>query len=94
MTTLAYRNAFGGIYDLRSLRDEEPHNYLGKVDIFNVPHHVFLVRVKTVDGMQMAVSDPYNRLDDATAGDPGYAHTVEVPGLPGEYVIFIQPFRD
>ena len=83
----------GAIYDLHPISREEPHNLMGRVYIFGVPHHLFAVRVQDVEGEQKGFHDPYDRLKDAVAGDAGYCYWVEIPGRVGKYVVFIQPHR-
>jgi len=68
---------------------------LGCIILLNVRHHVTLVRVHTVDGMQEPTRDPHGRLEDILAGDyDGVPETVELPGFEGEWVLGVDPYRD
>jgi hypothetical protein len=66
---------------------------LGHVYLFGVLHHAWFVQVEECEGDQVAVDDPYNRLDDFQQldSDAGALRTVEVAGFPGEYVLVIYP---
>jgi hypothetical protein len=66
---------------------------LGHAYVLGVLHHAWLLRVVEADGLQVAVEDPHDRLDDLhhLAGDGGPFSTVEVPGFPGQYALVIVP---
>jgi hypothetical protein len=59
-------------------------------------HHAWFVQVEEADGDQVAVNDPYNRLEEFQQldADAGRFQTVEVPGFSGEYVLVIYPAGD
>ena len=69
---------------------------LATLRIYGVRHHVTAIQVKYDDeGCQTAVNDPYGRLDDAYVADSdGSFQTVAIPGLPGEWVLHITPYKD
>jgi hypothetical protein len=67
---------------------------LGCVRLVRAPHHLTLVRVHTVDGVQEATRDPHNRLDDVLRGADSAGDTVELPGFEGEWVLGVDPYRD
>jgi hypothetical protein len=81
------------IESVRPIEGEEA--LLGIVYIFGVLHHAWFVRVATDDDDdQVAVDDPYGRLEEFRQldADGGRLRTVEVPGFPGrEYVLVIYP---
>jgi len=84
---------FGGLLEkLVWLRGEDC--LLGCIRLVNQPHHITLVRVHDVDGTQEATRDPENRLDDVLAGSDGAGETVKLPGLEGEWVLGVDPYRD
>lgn len=66
---------------------------LGRAYILGVLHHAWFVQVEERDGQQIAVNDPYGRLDDFSRldADAGPFQTIEVPGFPGEYALVIYP---
>ena len=85
----------GEVTNLTAIGSEEPDNYLGRVTVLGVEHHVQLIAVREgEDVCQEAVSDPYDRLVDVYRLNDGLLHTIRVPGLPGEYVMVIYPFGD
>jgi hypothetical protein len=79
------------IQGIRQVEDEAA--LLGHVYIFGVMHHAWFVEVEERDGDQVAVDDPYDRLEEFQQldADAGRFQTVEVPGFPGEYVLVIYP---
>mgnify|MGYP001282407958 CR=1 FL=1 len=84
---------FGGTLEkLTWLRGEDC--LLGCVRLVRAPHHLTLVRVHTVDGVQEATRDPHNRLDDVLRGADSAGDTVELPGFNGEWVLGVDPYRD
>jgi hypothetical protein len=76
---------------LRKLEGEEA--LLGVVHIFGVLHHAWFVRVEETHDDQVAIDDPYNRLQEFQQLDAaaGRLRTIEVPGFPGQYVLVIYP---
>lgn len=66
---------------------------LGYAYIFGILHHAWFIQVLSAVGEQVAVDDPYGRLDDLhyLAGDGGPFATLQVPGFPGEYALVIVP---
>ncbi len=65
---------------------------LGRIVLLGVSHHITLVRVDE-DGTP--TRDPENRLEDILAGDYGGPPlTVELPGMEGEWVLGVDPYRD
>ena len=67
----------------------------GNADILGVPHHVYLIEVtEAEDGCQVAVEDPYDRLEVVHALNEGRLQTVRVPGHAGAYVCLIAPHLD
>ena len=84
---------FGGLLErLCWLRGEDC--LLGAIKLVNMPHHLTLVRVMTVDGVQTATRDPENRLDDVLQGADSAGETVVLPGFEGEWVLGVDPYRD
>jgi hypothetical protein len=81
----------GHIEGIRQIDDEGA--LLGRVYILGVLHHAWFVQVQYRRGEQVAVKDPYHRLNDYYRLDAeiGAFQTVEVPGFPGEYVLVIYP---
>jgi hypothetical protein len=79
------------IQDLRKIEGEAA--LLGHVFIYGVMHHAWFVEVEERDGDQVAVDDPYNRLDEFQQldVDAGRFQAVEVPGFEGTYVVVIYP---
>jgi hypothetical protein len=69
---------------------------LGHVFVHGVMHHAWFVQVEEADGDQVAVNDPYNRLEEFQQldADAGRFQTVEVPGFSGQYVLVIYPAGD
>lgn len=89
------RAAFGELEELEWLEDEDVLH--GTVRVLGTPCHVTLVKVERPEdgGPLEATRDPHNRLDDILAGDyDGEPRTIELPGLQGEWVIGLDPFRD
>jgi hypothetical protein len=81
----------GSIEGIRQIDDEAA--LLGRVYILGILHHAWFVQVEDRGGEQVAVNDPYGRLEDFYRLDleVGAFQTVEVPGFPGEYVLVIYP---
>lgn len=79
------------IEGIRKIDDEAA--LLGLVYVLGVLHHAWFVQVEDRGGAQVAVNDPYNRLDDfyRLDVDAGPFQTVEVPGFDGEYVLVMYP---
>ncbi len=70
---------------------------LGTAYILGVLHHAWFVEVvNDDDGDQVAVNDPYGRLEDFQQldADRGRMQTVQVPGYPGDHVLVIYPAGD
>ena len=93
-TTTSSRSSPGldaHIEGIRPIEDEAA--LFGSVYILGVLHHAWFVQVEGRDGDQVAVNDPYGRLDDFSRLDAGAGpfRTVDVPGFPGEYVLVIYP---
>ena len=86
-----FRRAAVSIQDVHSVDEEAA--LLGHVFIHGIMHHAWFVQVEERDGDQVAVHDPYNRLEEFRQldADAGRFQTVEVPGFPGEYVLVIYP---
>jgi hypothetical protein len=81
----------GHVEGIRQIDDEAA--LLGRVYILGVLHHAWFVQVQYRCGEQVAVNDPYDRLNDFYRLDTeiGAFQTVAVPGFPGEYVLVIYP---
>jgi hypothetical protein len=79
------------IDDIRQLDGEA--TLLGHAYVLGALHHAWFVKVAERPGEQVAVADPYHRLDDFhyLVSDGGPFETVEVPGFPGRYVMAISP---
>lgn len=69
---------------------------LSVIQLYGVRHHVTAIQVKCdVNDYQVAVNDPYDRLDDAYAGDSdGVFQTIEIPGFKGRWVLHITPYYE
>lgn len=82
------------ILDVRKLDGEAA--LLGHVYLYGVMHHAWFVEVEEQDGDQVAVDDPFNRLEEFQQldADAGRFQTVEVPGFSGTYVVVIYPAGD
>jgi hypothetical protein len=82
------------IQDVRPVDGEAA--LLGHVFVHGVMHHAWFVQVEEADGDQVAVNDPYNRLEEFQQldADAGRFQTVEVPGFSGQYVLVIYPAGD
>lgn len=82
--------------------DEEPAQViLGRWDILGASHHVWFIRVHGGEGIegesecQEAVCDPYGRfasMGDAVSQSAPF-ETVELPDVPGRWVMFIHPYE-
>lgn len=80
--------------------EEEPGCLKGTVEIFGVPHHLWLVQVDDVKDevldheTQQGVGDPCERYDEISmlnGGEP--LEEVQVPGYPGrKFVAVIYPY--
>jgi hypothetical protein len=86
-----FRKPTVNIQDVRPVDEEAA--LLGHVFIHGVMHHAWFVQVEECDGDQVAVHDPYNRLEELQQldADAGRFQTVEVPGFRGTYVVVIYP---
>lgn len=77
---------------VRNLHKIEGEEVLfGTIDALGVGFYAYFIRVEERDDEQVAVNDPYHRLDDLYALDPdaGVRPTIEVPGFEGEYVVHL-----
>jgi hypothetical protein len=68
-------------------------------EILGVSHHVYFIEVRDeqIDdesSEQVAVNDPYDRLEDVQRLNEGRLMTVKAPGHEGSYVTVIFPFAD
>lgn len=85
---------------LTNLTDLRPEEVCLKAvtDILNVPHHVYFIAVREVEEggltLQLAVCDPYDRLNDVRRLNEGTLMTVRLPGYEGDYVMVLFPFAD
>jgi hypothetical protein len=80
----------GPIEDIRLVAGEAA--LLGRLHVAGVLHHAWFIKVKERDGIQVAVNDPFDRLEDAYHLDSqGAFRTVELPGVDGEFVLVIYP---
>ena len=63
-----------------------------QTELLGVPHHVYFVQVQeTANGLE-PVKDPAGRLEDVERQlGEGRPQTVELPGLPGRYVVSLFP---
>jgi hypothetical protein len=79
------------IENLKKVDGEE--SLLGQTHVFGVLFHVWFIRVKEDDEVQVGYDDPHNRLDDIYGldEDGGSFNTVEVPGFEGDYVMVVYP---
>jgi hypothetical protein len=86
-----FRRPSVNIQDVRQVDGEAA--LLGHVFIHGVMHHAWFVQVEERDGDQVAVHDPYNRLEEFQQldADAGRFQTVEVPGFEGTHVLVIYP---
>ncbi len=85
-------HAFGPLENLRRLDGSDVLK--GTVHLFGVLHHVLLIKVATVDGLQIAVNDPdgyFDQLQAAAMDNAGPFATVNVPGFPGDFAALICP---
>lgn len=87
---------------LDEFEEAEPGYWLGMATIFGVCHYAELIRVVEVrdgDDIEIRAWEPPlgDNLNDARlarylATDPDVLpHRIRVPGLPGEYVLYITP---
>ena len=97
---------FGKLEKLAWLEGEDC--LLGTIHVFGVPHFVTCVRVHLVcwehtegDACPLnhhrheGTNDPHNRLEDILTGDyDGPPTVVKLPGLEGDWVIGVDPYRD
>lgn len=92
--TAPLEDMFGCLERLAWLPDEDC--LLGTVAILGVEHHVTFVRVvRGEDNILRPTRDPYDRYEDILSGDfDGSPQTVEIPGLEGEWVVGVDPYRD
>jgi hypothetical protein len=66
-------------------------------EVLGIPQHVYFIQVKTVwdeqdNPEQVAVHDPYDRLEYVRQLNDGNLMTVKVPGYEGDYLTVIFPF--
>lgn len=82
------------VENVRAQSECEPNCYLGQTKIAGTLFHVELVRVREDDDSMQVPFDDTTRLDDldAVAQPDGPFDTIEVPGLEGEYVLYLYPF--
>ena len=83
------------IRDLRHLRSEEPGYAIGSCTIAGTMFHVEALRVtRDEDGCQVGWQDPHDRYADIGTLDEHAFQAVEIPGLDGEWILWIRPFCD
>lgn len=78
---------------LRPFDLDEEDNLLGSAYIAGAVFHVELISVTKGDGEQEATRDPHGRLADyldAINPDGGF-QTIELQGLPGQWVLIVYP---
>jgi hypothetical protein len=77
------------LYNLQKMYGE---TWKSTVDIFGVPHHVYLIRVHDINDVQVAVDDPYGLMGVFNELNDESLMTIRVPDLTGEYVAVIFPY--
>lgn len=78
-------------------RDDDPEAevLLAPFYMLGAKFHLWAVRVVERGGLQLAVCDPYARLDDlrnADDGADGFYETVTLDGFPGRWVVWATPY--
>ena len=82
----------GGFIQWRAEPDDDEAVLFGTLLLLRTSHHVAAIQVREdEDGNQVAVKDPYGRLDDAYHVDNVRFQTVTLPGREGDWVLVVTP---
>jgi hypothetical protein len=74
---------------------------MGRLTILGTDHHAYFIRLHGGEGiegepeLQQAVADPYDRLADFSRwmDQASPFETMEIPGIPGRWAMFVHPYE-